>query len=107
MTTKAPKPKILMVFHRETDDQLVTTMGAVDDGVYGHPDKFTNLLVDKATFEAQKISLSTAVVAAKDGGRKAIAEKNKQRWFRGDDRQSATATDGTTGAPKARSDRHG
>ena len=45
----------MMVFHRETDDELVTTMGAVDDGVYGHPERFTNLVVDKATFQTQKV----------------------------------------------------
>lgn len=79
MATKVEKNKILMVFHTDTDDQLVTTMGVVDDGVFGHPDKFTNVVITKDTFEAQKGALSTAVVAAKDGGKKAIVEKNKQR----------------------------
>src|SRR5262249_37937951 len=79
MTTNVEKNRIAMVFHHETDDELVTTMGAVDDGVYGHPERFTIPIVDKATYEAQKTALSTAVVASKDGGKKAIAEKNKQR----------------------------
>jgi len=79
MTTKVPKNKITMVFHRETDDQLVTTMGAVDEGVYGHPEVFTGMLVDKATYQAQRGAYSASVIAAKDGGKKAIAEKNKQK----------------------------
>ena len=79
MATKAAKQKVLMVFHADTDDQLVTTMGVVDDGVYGHPDKFTNVIIPKETFDAQKIALTTAVIASKDGGKKVVAEKNKQR----------------------------
>ena len=79
MTVKVQKHKILMSFHRDTDDEFVTSMGAVDDGVYGHPDRFVNPIIDKGTFDAQKLAVSTAVIAAKDGGRKAIAEKNKQR----------------------------
>ena len=79
MATKVEKNKILMVFHTDTDDQLVTTMGAVDDGIYGNPNKFTNVVISKDTFEAQKGALSTAVVASKGGGRNAVAEKNKQR----------------------------
>ena len=79
MATKVEKNKILMAFHNDTDDQLVTTMGVVDDGVYGHPDKFTNVVITKDTFEGQKSAWSTAVIAAKDGGKKAVAEKNKQR----------------------------
>jgi len=77
MTTKAPKPKLLMDFHFDTADQLVTSMGTVDAGVYGHPEQFANPVPDKATFEAQRTAFSAAVVAAKDGSHKLIAEKNK------------------------------
>jgi len=79
MNTKAPKAKLLMDFHYETFDQLVTSMGTVEAGVYGHPELFDNPVPDKATFEAQRIAFSTAVVAAKEGSHKVIAEKNKLR----------------------------
>jgi hypothetical protein len=79
MATTIQKNRILMVFHHETDDELVTTMGAVGTAVFGHSDRFPAPAVDKATFNTQTNALSAAVVAAKDGGRKAVAEKSKQR----------------------------
>ena len=79
MATKTPKYQVLATFHDETDDQLGTTMKAVLAGVYINTDQFPNPVVDAATFKAQDVLYSAALVAAKDGGSNAVAEKNKQR----------------------------
>jgi hypothetical protein len=79
MATTQQKVKVAMVFHQESDDELVLTCNAVDTGFSNHSTLFPNLPVDLPTFKAQSALFAAAVVAAKDGGRKAVAEKNKQR----------------------------
>ena len=78
MKTKTKKLKISMSFHHDTDDQLVTTFEAVRQAINNNKN-FPIPAVDMSAFSAQGDALSAAVVAAKDGGRKAVAEKNKQR----------------------------
>ena len=79
MATKIKKLKVSMAFHHDTDDQLITTYDAVVSGLTANPKTFSALPVDLPTFTAQGTALSAAVVAAKDGGRAAVAQKNKQR----------------------------
>jgi len=79
MATKQPKYKVAMVFHNETDEQFALTCSAVDTGLTNDSAKFTTLPVDLPTFRSQSAAFGVALVAAKDGGRKAVAEKNKQR----------------------------
>ena len=79
MATKQPKVKVAMTFHQETDEQFALTCSAVDTGLTNDAAKFPALPVDLATFGVQSAAFGASLVAAKDGGRKAIAEKNKQR----------------------------
>ncbi len=78
MATKTQKVHVAMDFHHERDDEFVSTMKAVALGFYGNK-AFSSAPVDEATFNAQMESYSNALITSKDGGRKAVAEKNKQR----------------------------
>jgi len=79
MATKQAKVKVAMVFHQESDEQFAVTCGAVDAGLTKDSAMFPALPVDLATFGVQSAAFGAALVASKDGGRKAVAEKNKQR----------------------------
>jgi len=74
-TTK--KVRVAMIFNRLTADQLVSAGTAAVTGLDGNP-KVPTLPVAIADLKGWLQSLSTAVAAAQDGGKKAIAEKNKQ-----------------------------
>src|SRR5438874_4472332 len=78
MATKNQKVHVAMDFHRETDDGFASTMKAVGLGYYGNK-AFSTSPVDQAVFNAQMETYSMALITSKDGGRKAVAEKNKQR----------------------------
>src|SRR5579871_2410321 len=74
-TTKLAR--VAMIFNRLTADQLVSAGTAAVTGLDGNP-KMTALPVSIADLKGGLQSLSTAVAGAQDGGRKAVAEKNKQ-----------------------------
>ena len=75
-TTK--KARIAMIFNRLTPDQLVSAGTAAVNGMDGNP-KLTAPPVAIADFKGGLQGLSTSVAAAQDGGKTAIAERNKQR----------------------------
>ena len=61
------------------DSSLDQAGGAVETGVYGNPLTFSTPPIDAATFKGIKDGFSVSLVAAADGGKKAVAEKNKNR----------------------------
>ena len=76
--SKTKKARIAMIFNRLTADQLVSSGGAAVKGLDGNP-KMTALPVSIADLKAGLQGLTTSVAGAQDGGKTAIAEKNKQR----------------------------
>ena len=61
------------------DSTLDQAGEAIDNGVYVFTDLFSTPPIDAATFRAKKTAFSASLVAAADGGKQAVAEKNKQR----------------------------
>lgn len=76
-TSTTKKARVAMIFNRLTADQLVSAGTAAVSGLDGNP-KLTTLPVSIADLKAELQTFSTAVAAAQDGGKKAVAEKNKQ-----------------------------
>src|SRR2546426_4999594 len=65
-------------FQKMLDDDVEKLAIAVHDGVYGNT-HYTNPPIEEAVFKSAIESFSASIVAAKDGGKRAIAEKKKQR----------------------------
>ena len=63
---------------RMLDDDVEKLAIAVHDGVYGNPN-YVNPSIEEAVFQTAIDKFAVSIVAAKDGGKKAIAEKQKQR----------------------------
>jgi hypothetical protein len=61
-----------------TDGDLLARLNAVHDGMFNNP-AFPNLPVDMAGFKAAIDAYTTAAAAALDGGKSALAERNKRR----------------------------
>ncbi|HEY2384355.1 MAG TPA: fibronectin type III domain-containing protein [Terriglobia bacterium] len=74
-TTKLAR--VAMIFNRLTPDQLVSAGTAAVNGMDGNP-KLTAPPIAIADLKGGLQSLSTSVAAAQDGGKTAIAERNKQ-----------------------------
>ena len=78
MTTKVKKIKAKTDSHGTTDADVLKQLNTVHDGMNGNP-AFSSPPVDMTTFK-KGIDLFTVLVTnAEDGGKKAIAAKNKQR----------------------------
>jgi hypothetical protein len=78
MTTKVRKLKALLGFKGTSDTDLIQQLINVNKGLTGNPN-FPNTPVDLATFKYGIDTLIVLVTHAADGGKKAIAAKNKQR----------------------------
>jgi hypothetical protein len=78
MTTKVKKLKALLGFKGTPDDTLIQDLLTVHKSLDGNP-KFTTPPVDIPTFKSGIDTFSVLVTDAADGGRKAIAAKNRQR----------------------------
>jgi hypothetical protein len=78
MTTKPKKLKALLGFHGTPDADLIQQLLTVHNGMDGNS-AFTNTPVDMPTFKSGIDTLAVLVTDAADGGKKAIAAKNKQR----------------------------
>ena len=78
MTTKVKKLKALVGFHGTSDADLIGQLNAVHDGMNGNS-AFPVPAVDMATFKSGIDGFTILVTDAADGGKKAIAAKNKQR----------------------------
>jgi Fibronectin type III domain len=78
MTTKTKKLKALLGFQGMSDTNLIQELLTVHNGVNGNP-AFSNSPVDMPTFKSGIDTFSVLVTDAADGGKKAIAAKNKQR----------------------------
>ena len=76
MTTTIIRP--LLGFSKMKDADFLSALVAVLGGMKGHP-AYRNPPISMAAFEAGIVSFSAAVVEALDGGKIAIAEKDKQR----------------------------
>ena len=76
-TTKEKKVHVARGFSRLTTEQLMTAGTAAANDMDGNP-KVSNPPVSIADFKAGLQVLITASAAAQDGGKKAIAERNKQ-----------------------------
>jgi hypothetical protein len=72
------KVYVAMIFNRLTNDELVSAGGAAVKGLDGNP-KVPNLPISITDLKTGLQGLSTAVAAAQDGGKTAIAEQRKQR----------------------------
>ena len=77
-TSNTKNVRVVQNFNRLTTDQLITSGTAVVNDIDGNP-KVPNPAVPVDIFKAQLQTLILAAAAAKDGGKKAIAERNKQR----------------------------
>ena len=78
MTTKVKRLKARLGLHRTSDADLLKRLNTVHDGINGNP-AFNNPPVDIKTFKAGIDSFTVLVTEAEDGGKKAIAAKDKQR----------------------------
>src|ERR1051326_5450416 len=78
MTTKVKKIKALLGFHGVKDTDFLRQLNQVHDGMNGNP-KFPSPPLDIAVFKSGIDTLTVLVTDAADGGKKAIAAKNKQR----------------------------
>lgn len=78
MTTKVKKLKALLGFHGTADADLIQQLLTVHKGMDGNP-AFSKPPVDMAVFKSGIDTLAVLVTDAADGGKKAIAAKNKQR----------------------------
>jgi hypothetical protein len=73
-----PPLRVALGYSVVTDAELVTQALAAHDGVKAHPELFPNAPgLDALGAGIQ--SFQTAIAASKDGGKKAVAEKRKQR----------------------------
>jgi hypothetical protein len=78
MTTKVKQLKAVLSFQKTSDNDLIQQLLTVHTGLNGNP-AFTNTPVDMPTFKSGIDALAVLVTDAADGGKKAIAAKNKQR----------------------------
>jgi hypothetical protein len=78
MTTTVKKLKAVFGFQRMPDTDLIQQLLTVHNGMNGNL-AFSNSPVDMATFKSGIDTFSVLVTDAGDGGKKAIAAKNKQR----------------------------
>jgi hypothetical protein len=78
MTTKVTKIKAVLGFQKMPDNDLIQQLLTVHKGMDGNP-AFKNAPVDLPTFKSGIDSFAVLVTDAADGGKKAIAAKNKQR----------------------------
>src|SRR5579862_4638865 len=76
--TKVPKIKPLEGYGSMSDAEIVARATAVLTALTGNAN-FTTLPVDLATLKTATDSLSALISEALDGGKKVIAQKNKQR----------------------------
>lgn len=77
MTTTVKKLKAVLSFQKTPDADLIQQLLAVHTGMNGNP-AFNNSPVDMVTFKSGIDAFSVLVTDAADGGKKAIAAKNKQ-----------------------------
>jgi len=78
MTTKVKKLKALLGFHGTSDTDLTQQLVNVYKGLKGNSN-FPSTPVDLETFKSGIDMFTVLVTDAADGGKKAIAAKNKQR----------------------------
>jgi len=78
MTTKVKKIKASLGLQRTSDADLLKQLNTVHDGMNGNS-AFSSPPVDMPTFKKGIDTFTVLVTDAEDGGKKAIAAKNKQR----------------------------
>jgi len=78
MTTLVKKLKALLGFKTVADADFINRLLTVYKDMNGNPN-FSNPPVDMTTFKSGIDTLAVLVTDASDGGKKAIAAKNKQR----------------------------
>ena len=70
--------RVKVSYAGESDKDVAAQVLAVIDGLNGNPD-FTNPPADLTVLKTTAESFASAIAASIDGGKKATAEKNKQR----------------------------
>jgi len=78
MTTKVKKIKASLGLQRTSDADLLKQLNTVHDGMNGNS-AFSSPPVDMPIFKKGIDTFTVLVTDAEDGGKKAIAAKNKQR----------------------------
>ncbi len=71
--------KASLGFKKVSANDVAARGNAVLAGVYADKDDYPNPPIDQATLKSQLDTLSAAISAALDGGKKAIAEREHQK----------------------------
>ncbi len=77
--TESKMIKASLLLSKAAPGDVVARANAVCGGIFTASEDYPHTSVDKPTLEAQIDSLSASITAALDGGRKAIAERNRQQ----------------------------
>ena len=77
-SSKTNSIKVLIRHREKSPTENLAYATAVHSGIYGDPADYTDPPVDEPTFKTAIDGLSATVAAALDGGRQAIAERNRQ-----------------------------
>ena len=77
-TTKTITIKALGGYHKKTPTDNLTAANAIHAGIFTDPTDYPKPPIEESAFKNAIDTLSTRITAARDGGKKAIADRNQQ-----------------------------
>ena len=76
--TKSTQIKVLGGYNKKSPTDNLAYANSVHSGIFTHPEDYPAPPIDETTFKGSIDALSATITAARDGGKRAIAERNHQ-----------------------------
>src|SRR3989442_1556314 len=84
-TTKAKPIKAVGGYNKKSPTENLASANAVHSGIFTDPADYPTPPIDELTFKGAIDTLSAKITAALDGGKKAIADRNHQGPYAGNE----------------------